>query len=108
MAESRYIVHEVIARRQARCGERYIDADGNIVVWESITETDNRFDILRPVDPARVTVAPEPEAYTVTGHAGVELCGNCVFVAYSRTDALAACDELNRLHRDLAAAKGGA
>lgn len=108
MAESKYIVFERTGEvRKLYAGELGIGSTG-IPFVNCESETIYKYPVIRPVDPARVTVAPEPEAYTVTGDVGVAFGGNRVFVANTRTDALAACRELNRLHRELAAAKGGA
>jgi hypothetical protein len=107
VSESRYITYEIIDRRQVRYGERYIDKNGNVVSWDDYhRQSGGIHDIVRPVDPARVTVAPEPEAYKVVG-AAVRFPNGTSVHGLNPLSAEWFAAELNRLHCELAA-KGGA
>lgn len=54
---------------------------------------------LEPIDPARVTIAPKPERFTVTGFGGVECDGRVLFTCVDTLNALDACKSLNALDR---------
>ncbi len=106
MAESKYIVFERTGEvRKLYAGELGIGSTG-IPFVNCESETIYKYPVIRPVDPARVTVAPEPEAYSVVGYS-VRFPDASTVSQHSPENAHKIAAELNRLHK-LAAAKGGA